>query len=95
MSAQEPQKRRRIVPQQIQASPVQGRREVTASDKEEACPRPRDLKQQAQLGHDLLGPARKIFVELGSTPGGYTSINWKEVCGATHSESDAVPRVWV
>lgn len=40
-------------------------------------PGARDLRKQAALAKDVLGPGRMLFVELD--PAGNTSVNWEKV----------------
>lgn len=74
--------RRRIVPVQITVSPShEARQEQTAaaSASDDVRPQASDLKQQADTAEAVLGPGRRIWVELAGLERDKPMVDWKEV----------------
>lgn len=71
--------RRRIVPQQIVASPQRDPSGKRVSDPNDHAPPLRDLRLVAADSKELLGPGRKMYVNLKSEDGNEVIVNWKEV----------------
>lgn len=72
--------RKRIVPQLVVSSP-EAQSDLPDAPGSEALPVPpaTSLLEQARLGKELLGPDRKIYVDLSSLNDEDKRFNWKQV----------------
>lgn len=79
MSEQAKPARKRIVPQQI-LSPTKSFSQSQAETERPVgpCTEVGDLKEQSQLAARLLGPGRKIYVDLRTHQAGQKPVDWKE-----------------
>ncbi len=72
-----PKPRRRIVPQQVVSSPTS-----PAPESLQIAPQAvlvTDLRKQAELAASLLGPGRKIWVDLKPYQDSSEEVNWRKV----------------
>lgn len=80
--------RRRIVPEQVVPTSPVSPEAAGVPTPSAAALEVADLRQQAERAPTLLGPGRKIWVDLGPYRG--QDVNWKKVGGANQGRASGL-----